>query len=336
MTAEWTPDFQVLADSTDITAALRDRLLSLSVTDAAGIDSDTLEISLDDRDGVISIPRLGAKLDVRLGYKETGMANLGLYVVDEVGLSGPPDTMTIRGRAADLRAKLKTTRTRPWHGITIGNIVKKIASEHGYTAKVSPELAKQVIAHIDQTGESDLHFLTRLATNRGAISKAAGGLLLFVFRGQAKSATGKDLPTVLLTWQDLSRRDVTLAERGKYASVVATWHSHSKAKEQRITVGSGDPAYTIRHRYPDEASATAAAKARLESLTRGTSTLRFSCPGDVRLGAEGKIEISGARTGVDGPWVLTTVTHRLDSSGYRCDCEAQTPNQEQEVTNAGD
>ena len=330
-----TPDFQILADSTDITAAIRDRLLSLSVTDAAGIDSDTLEISLDDRDGAIAIPRRGAKLEVRLGYKETGLADLGIYVVDEVGLSGPPDTMTIRGRAADLRAKIKTTRTRPWHKITIGNIVKKIAAEHGYTAKVTPELAKQLIAHIDQTGESDLHFLTRLATNRGAISKAAGGLLLFVFRGQAKSASGKDLPTVFLTGKDLSQRDVTIAERGKYASVVATWHSHSKAKEQRITLGSGEPAYTIRHRYPDEASATAAAKARLEASARGTSTLRFTCPGDVRIGAEGKLEISGCRTGVDGQWVVTTVTHRLDNSGYSCSGEAQSPQAAEEEANAG-
>ena len=331
-----TPDFQLLADSTDITAAIRDRFLSLSVTDAAGFDSDTLELSLDDRDGIIAIPRLGAKLDVRLGYKETGLAGLGLYTVDEVGLSSAPATMTIRARAADLRANLKAPKTRSWDGKTIGNIVNKIATEHGYKAKVAAELAKQVIKHIDQTGESDLHFLTRLASDRGAVSKAAADLLLFVFRGQAKTSSGNDLPTVSLVDKDLSQRDVTIAERGKYASVTATWHSRKLAKEQRVTVGKGDPCYTIRHKYPDEATATAAAKAQLEASARGTSTLRFTCPGDVRIAAEGKLEITGCRTGVDGQWVVTTVTHRIDNNGYSCSGEAQSPQAAEDQANAGD
>ena len=79
-----TPDFRVIAEGADITAAIRRGLLSLSVTDEAGFTSDKTEIKLDDRDGKISMPRTGAKLEISLGYKETGLVNMGIYVVDEV------------------------------------------------------------------------------------------------------------------------------------------------------------------------------------------------------------------------------------------------------------
>lgn len=320
-----TPDFRIVADSSDITAAIRARLLSLSVTDAAGTESDTVEIALDDRGGAIALPRTGAALTVGLGYRETGVLNLGRFVVDELSLSGPPQSLTIRARAADLRQGLKKPRTRPWENLSIGEIVASIAGEHGYQAKVAEALASEVIAHLDQVDESDLNFLTRLGKDRGAIAKPAGGLLLFVPPGEAKSASGKTLPTVSLAASRLSRWDVTLAERGKYPAVTAKWFNPLAAAEQTVTAGEGEPVYTIGRRYPDQAAAESAAKARLESFSRGLATLRLTCPGDPLLVAESRLTLSGVRPGVDGAWSVTRVVHRFDGGGYVCDIEAETP-----------
>jgi hypothetical protein len=320
-----TPDFRIIADSTDITAALRDRLLSLSVSDAAGIESDTLEISLDDRGGVIALPRTGAELAVELGYIGAGLQRMGIYTVDEVGLSGPPQQMTIRARAADLRQGLKKPRTRSWDEVWLADIVRSIAAEHGYEARVGQMFESEALVHIDQADESDLHFLTRLARERGAVAKPAGGLLLFVPAGEAKSASGKTLPEVSLIAGQLSRWEVTLAERGKYPAVIAKWFDAAAAKEQTVTAGSGEPVFTIGRRYPDEPSAASAAEARLDAFTRGLATLRLSCPGDPLLMAEGKLTVTGLRSGADGAWSMTRVTHRLDGGGYVCDIEAETP-----------
>lgn len=318
-----TPKFQILADSVDVTAAIADRLISLSVSDSAGIDSDTIEIALDDRDGKIELPRTGAKLDVRLGYKEKGLAGLGLFVVDEVALAGIPLSMTIRGRAANLRQKMKQPVTRPWDNVTISDIVASIANAHGYEPRCSSNFSSVSIGHIDQVDESDLHFLTRLAATRGAVAKPAGGLLLFVPAGKAKSATGKDLPTVELTGDAVTSFEVTIAERGKYPAVTARWHDPLSATEQRVTVGSGEPEYTIGRRYPDRDAAASAAKARLAAFARGAATLRLTCPGDTRLMAEGRLLLSGLRSGVDGAWSMTRVSHRIDRNGYMCDIEAE-------------
>ena len=87
------PDFKILADKQDITATIRDRLLSLRVTDEAGTKSDTVEIQLDDRDSKISWPRHGAELEVLLGYRSEGLVRMGHYVVDEIEHSGPPSAL---------------------------------------------------------------------------------------------------------------------------------------------------------------------------------------------------------------------------------------------------
>lgn len=320
-----TPDFSILADSTDITAAIRARLLSLSVSDAAGIESDSLELTLDDRDGVIALPRTGAELAVALGYKETGLVRMGLYTVDEIGISAPPRTMTIRARAADLRAGLKRPKTKSWDDVWLSDIVTTIAAEHGYAARVSPAFDSDAIVHIDQVDESDLHFLTRLAGERGAVAKPAAGKLLFVPAGEAKSSSGQQLPVVALAARDIMRWEVTLAERGKYPAVTAKWFDAALAAEQTVTVGSGEPVFTIGRRYPDRAAAGSAAKAKLAAFTRGLATLRLSCPGDGRFLAEGKLTLSGLRSGVDGDWSMVRVTHRLDTGGYACEIEAETP-----------
>ena len=322
-----TPDFKILADSQDVTATIRDRLLSLSVTDAAGMHSDTVEIHLDDRAPYISLPRTGAELLVSLGYLETGLAKMGMYVVDEVGISGPPDSLIIRAKAANMRKSFKAPKSRSFGGLTIDTLVAIIASEHGYTEKVAESLADVTIDHLDQSEESDLHLLTRLAKDHGAVSKPAGGLLLFVPKGEAKSASGIKLESVSCRCSDLSRWSVTIAERDKYAAVEARWRDLQAAKDEVITVGAGEPVFVIRHSYPDAATATTAAKAKLEAFERGAATISGSMPGDNKLMAESTLTMTDGRPGLSGDWLLKQVTHVIDTGGYRCDFEGETPKQ---------
>lgn len=321
-----TPDFRILADTQDVTAALAARLMELTIEDAAGMESDTVSITLDDREGTITVPRTGAELQVSIGYKETGLQPMGTYVVDEVTLDGFPRKMSIRAHAADLRQKIKGQKTRPWDNISLGGIVATVAAEHGYTPKVAAALAAESFAHLDQVNESDLHFLTRLARDRGAVTKPANGFLLFVPAGEAKSAGGKSLPVTALAAGDCANYSITIAERGKYGKVRARWHDTANAAEQTITVGAGEPEHVISRVYPDAQAATKAAKAKLNALTRGVATVRLTCVGNPLLAAEGKIVLSGFRPGVDGTWLMTRVTHKLGSGGYTCDIDGETPN----------
>ena len=90
------PDWRILIDGQDRSEAFRARLLSLTITDESGYYSDTVSVRLDDRDGRIVLPRLGVEMVVQLGYEEIGRVEMGRYTVDEIELSGPPDTLFVR------------------------------------------------------------------------------------------------------------------------------------------------------------------------------------------------------------------------------------------------
>lgn len=320
-----TPIYQIMVGNGDITGLVADRLLSLKVTDEAGIRSDSVEFQLDDRDNAIELPHTGAELSVSMGYRETGLARMGVYIVDEIVLSGPTRTLTIRGKAANMPKTIKAPKTRPWDDATLGTLVASIAAEHGLTPQVSEEMAGIALPHLDQTEESDLHLLTRLAKQFDGVAKPAGGRLLMVKREQWRSAIRKKIPAVNLSPAELSSWQVTLADRDHYGSVTADWHDKGAAKRITVKAGDGPPVYKMRKSYPDAAQAQETADATLALLNRGTGKLNITLPGNPALMAEGTVNMSGFRTGVDGPWLINRVSHTLNSRGYTTSLDAETP-----------
>ena len=321
----YTPDYLVLADNQDITDTIRRRLIMLRITDERGMQADTLELHLDDRGNDIALPRHGARLNVSIGYKQTSLALMGVYTIDEVEVSGPPDTMVIKGKSADMRGSLKGQQTRAWDNLSLGDIVSTIAGEHGLTPRVDDALAAIKIPHLDQTDESDLHLLTRLGREHDALVNVKGGYLIFIKRAQGKSAAGRQLPAVSLTRQDLSRWRVNLADRGHYNSVKAYYHDTSKAERVPVTVGQGKPVFSIKHNYPSRAAAEHAAAAKYERLARGKATLNVSLPGRQSILAEARLTLAGVRGGVDGAWIITRATHEIGGPGYVTKLDAEVP-----------
>src|SRR5690606_3093102 len=117
----------------------------------------------------IQIPPTGAELQVYLGY-DNELTLMGLYIIDEVELSGWPGSMAIRGRAAPYdalskggKSSLQSQKSRSWaRGLKLGSVVQTIAAEHGMEAAVSASLSDITLPHFDQTEESDMSFLVRL------------------------------------------------------------------------------------------------------------------------------------------------------------------------------
>lgn len=317
------PAFKIIADSVDITNKIKDRLLGITITDEAGFQSDTVQIKLDDRDNLIAWPKLAAKLEIYIGYNNQNLVKTGIYVVDEIEHSSPPDSMTITAKAADMLESLKAPNTRSWDKITIADIVQAIASQNALMAKISDSLGSIRLEHTDQTEESDLHFLTRIAKSYDAIAKPVNGYLVFVPKGQAKSVSGIKLPIIYIDKTKLTSYRMTQAERGKYQSVKASYHDQQLAKKVTVSAGQGEPIYTIRHNYPDELSASKAAQTKLLQFQRGTAILSITMPGNSKLQAEGKISLTSIRDPVAGEWLIKSVEHQLDSSGFstRCECE---------------
>ena len=317
------PAFRIFLKNREISDKIEDRLLSLRITDELDQQADTLEITLDDQDFDIAWPRIGVTLEVWLGIDRERLANVGIYVIDEVGIQGPPSVMTIRGKATDMRQSMKASRSQSWSSVTLKDINEVIANRHGLQAKVSDALASIEYEHIDQTDESDLHFLTRLAKNHDATVKVANGFITFVPKGQGKSASGRVLPVIEIFKHDILRFRMNQSERQKYQSVKMFWENKDSAEIHPVVEGDGSPVYTDRHPFLNETLAASAARSKYQELQRGVGTLSLSLEGRSDLSAGMRIDVKDMRTPINGEWNIRRVEHTWSNSGFvtRLECD---------------
>ena len=314
-----TPTFRIVADGADITALINDRLLLLRTTDKPGMESDDFELRIDDRDSAVSLPSRGASIEVFLGYSGTALTRLGRYTVDEVELSGPPDTLVIRGKASDMRGSGKSTRSGSWENVSLASIVNDVAARNGWSP-VCPMTT--TVPRADQLSESDFNFITRLAKQYDCTTKVADGKLLVLQRQAGQSASGKVLGAITLTRSDVSRWQFRLADRSTHKAVSTKHQNKKTGKLAIITLDNEDapggmpPVHTDRHIYPNKSAAEQAAKARLSAFNRSTAAVRLEMPGRTDLFAERSINAQGFKTGLDGEYLVDSVEQVFTQSGW--------------------
>ena len=306
--------FRILADGSDVTAPIADRLIRITITDESGQTADTAEIEVDDRDYLVALPKIGATLKIALGF--TGqLVEMGTFVVDEISGTIGQDTLTIKAKSVDMRAAIKSTKTREWSNVTVEDIVNTIAGEHGLEKQISDSLKKVHFAYLAQTAESDLNFLTRIARDLDATSKPAGGKLVFVKTGEGKAADGSDLPVFTVHRTQMAGGTWQLTGRGKHGRVVAEWSERGVATVHRVVAGEGKPEQVLRKRYQNVTEAQRAADAALEQSKRNSAKLSIDLGGFWGdLMAEGLIDVSGIKSELNGRWLTKQVRHELNGT----------------------
>ncbi len=312
-----TPDFKILANDNDITNVIRENFISLTLTDKRGLKSDEITLVLNDIDQPINWPKKGAELKVSLGYVGSTLVDKGLYKVDSVKHSGPPDQLIIVAKAADMLGSFKSQITQSYHQKSIKQIIEIIASRNNLKPAVSDKLGRIVIDHIDQAEESDLHFLTKLARRYDALTKPSNGTLLFTEKGKAKTASGANMPRFTLLLNEVSHYSLDEQSRDDYTGVKTYYHDQGSAKRKSVVVGSKDKLKTLKPSYANKTEASSKAQAELDVIKRGgfKGTLDFK-HGKPELTAESLIKPTGKgwRAEYVKEWVLDNVIHTLDSS----------------------
>ncbi|QBZ91121.1 late control protein [Pseudomonas viciae] len=313
------PTFRIVADGKDITTLINDRLLELRVSDKPGMESDDFELRIDDRDQAVALPTRGASIEVYLGYTDKALTRLGRYTVDEIQVSGPPDTLIIRGKASDMRGSGKTVRSGSWENVPLQQIVRDVAARNGWQP-VCPVQTK--VPRVDQLNESDYNFITRLAKQYDCTAKLADGKLLVMPRQGGQTASGKNLSPVVLRRADLSRYQFRLGDRNTQKAV-RTKHQDKKSGALKVVeldnddLPNGLPAvHTDRHIYPNKSAAEQAAKARLAAFNRSSAGVRLEMAGRTDVFAERSIIVQGIKPGLDGEYLAEAVEQLFTSSGW--------------------
>lgn len=336
------PAFNIIIEGKDVTTVMDARLMSLTLTDNRGFEADQLDLELDDADGLVVLPRRGAVIHLALGWKGQPLFPKGAFTVDEIEHSGAPDRLTIRARSADFRETLNTRREKSWHQTTVGEIVQEIAARHNLKLALGTDLTEKALDHLDQTNESDASFLMKLARQYGAIASVKDGNLLFIRQGQNRTANCKPLPVITINRQAGDGHRFTLADRGAYTGVIASWLHTREPKKKETTkvkrrrkktaapkapeekqgdylVGTDENVLVLNRTYANRGNAERAAKMQWERLQRGVASFSLQlAEGRADLYTEMPVKVSGFKQPIDdAEWTITTLTHTVNpDSGF--------------------
>lgn len=326
------PMIELTVDGKPVAGAFYERLMEFSCEDKAGIESDRFDAKLlDGPPDFLDLPRKGAIVVAKLGYRETGLRQVGRYVVDTVKGACLPYSVSIGGKAADLRkGKLKTRGEKHWDNKTVREIVEEVAGEAGLSAKVSDTIGRHRYQWVAQQDEAPIHFLQRLAQRHNALLTVKDGQLVFAERGSGLSLSGASLGQVVVTPDRIVKGtlEYEFNDRNAYGKVTAYYQDRNKAKRIEVEAagsGSGDSVYRLPEPYADAAEADKAAQAKAKQLKRGEGSFSVEMLGDTGLAAGAPLVCRDIRPGLDGvPWLIESVTHSFSKSqGFRSKIEAK-------------
>jgi phage protein D len=294
----------------------------MTYTDHIQGEADGLEIQLEDTSGRWQdfwYPVKGSTLHAWLGRDTGGLLDCGEFQVDEIELTGPPDTVTVRGLGATNQKALRTKVSKAHEGGSLKSLASDIAAKHGLSiVGTVPDLAWK---RVTQYRETDLGFLRRIALEHGAVFSVKGSTL--VFHDLQSLEAQKAMLTLHRT--DLEgytfREKMTGVEGGVSASYFNGDTKELQVVEVELQEHVGDT-HKIHRRTEHKGQTQRLAKAALHTRKgferEGTLTL----PGDTRLVAGGNIELLGFGV-LEGLWQLKSAKHTVSRSGYSVELEVR-------------
>lgn len=336
MPTGFTPIYKIVKDGDDITSKFNDRATSITVQlkDGGG-DADTCQISVDDRDWKIATVQPGARLEVFLGYKEVGLAQMGVFEIDSVDYNVIPKTIDIIGNSIGFTTPAKQPAIRNHDKPKLGDLIRGIAGRHGATAAVSDALDGIELPFANQTS-SDLQYLVELERRFGAIATFNNGRLVFQERDTGKALDGTDQQVLLLQPWDIHKAKATHTKRSEYSGTKVGWidgdHVKHYVDHANPSAPQGvDNPFLSNILGRNENEAKTIAKSQMAQLLRSQGQLTATlAKGNPWLRPQAPILMKRFRSEVNGSYICETVTHTFISEpGLGTDLTARPPGEGQ-------
>jgi len=194
------------------------------------------------------------------------------------------------------------------------------AIDHGLEPAIEEALGWANPGHINQTGESDGHLLTRLGRQFDAIATIKAGRLLFMPIGKSRTAGGTALPGITIARQDGdSHTYQNLEGNSDYSGVKANWYDVATAVTQTVLAedDNAEKFKTLLEMFSTEEEARNAANAEWNRIKRGRFTMSLTLAlGQPTLLPETPVALSGWSDDITAhAWICGPVEHTLNGSG---------------------
>jgi hypothetical protein len=302
-------------------------VLGITYTDRLGGHAGEIELHLEDHQKRWHnswFPTEGDVLSVAIGYEGESLLPCGDFQIDELELTGPPDTLYLRCLSVYITPALRTRNTIGFENQSLLQIAKSIARKYNLKTVLSPNALDPTFERITQNQESDLQFLQRLARHHNYEFSIRGDQLVFYDRKTL------DLTPPVMT---LRRSDVfgfifNSRTQRIFRSAQVSYHEPSSKRliSRSVTasppVPTGDILKTV-VRCENGQQAQLKAESALQEANMARTTVEVDLAGTSLLSAGNNVALTGFGA-YDGTYTIETARHRMvRSSGYTTHIEAR-------------
>ncbi|HOV79359.1 MAG TPA: contractile injection system protein, VgrG/Pvc8 family [Bacillota bacterium] len=322
---------QLIYENVDISADLQPHLLSWTYTDNLSGQADDLQITLEDRAQIWTgdwMPDKGAVVRAKIvrenwtGDGQIEELGLGVFEIDEIELSGPPSTVTIKALSIPESTSLRgEAKNRAWEKTNLSVIAGDIAGGAGlelfYDTDDDPEYDRT-----EQTEQTDLEFLTKLCNDAGLCLKVSDYQI--VIFDELKYEQQDPVDTIIKGQSRIKSYQGRTTLTGVYKSCRVDYYDANG--NENITAEFTPPnppasgrVLVVNERVSSVAEAEKLAQKRLRQENKNAVTLSLTLPGDLRYLAGLTVTLSGWGT-FDGKYIITQATHS-QQNGYEIKLE---------------
>lgn len=304
----------------EISVKMGDKTTSFSYTDQSSGNSDSISLSIDDRENKwISswFPQKGDKVTASISTADWGLSgggtiNCGEFILDDISASGPPTSLSIGAVSAPADEGFgETKRSQTWEGVTVKQIASTIAERNGLALEY--DCSKDItIAATEQNEAVDSDFLTKLCDEYGLCVKIySNKIVIFdLAEYEQKEAVDTISKGSVISW----RFNTTLT--GTYTGGDYTYTHPTSGEDITVTTGEDKRSLSVNGSADNAADAELKLQGQITKANHGMTTLSITTMGRTDLVAGQNIQITGFGE-PDGKYFIDKVTHSV-SKGYTC------------------
>lgn len=326
---------KVIVAGQDVSSRWLPTLKSASVTRAAREASDTAKFTFADPDGSTFMPQTGDPIIAYMGHTEDGVGQVFEGFVDSVRSSGSKKQgreISVSASSVDNKSKVKAQGLRSKEESTFGDVAKEWGDKAGVQVTVAGDLSAELRSYWIMQHESFMGWGQRMAREFGASFKVIGSRAFFAPLNEGISASGKQLTGITAAWGvNLEDWDISpISGRPQFSKVKGRHYDAFKAKWIEVDQAVKDAGVDIEFRpligSADEANAKQSSKSASKDSEREKGQGSITILGDYAAEPEAKVTVRGVRAGIDGTYLIDSVTHNLDKeSGFQTQLTLRQP-----------
>lgn len=319
-------EINIVYEGKDISRDLAPYLISFTYTDNASDKADDIALSLEDRNLLWLndwIPTKGDKIQASINLYdwddigETKSLPCGLFEVDEINITGPPNIINIKAVSTLISKSMRQEKhTRAWENVMLSTIAQDFANQN--SLKLFWDCDTDIyFERRDQCEKSDLDFLAELGRDYGIKTKVTDEKL--VLYSCEKYEEKNAICELKYGDKKLVNYSFTSKAAGTYKAARLQYHDPVKNENLDILEESEDEIegteriLEINQRADNISDAQKLASEKLKAANKREITANINLMGDLRFVGGSNITLSDFGF-FSGKYTIDKAVHTIGAS----------------------